>query len=117
MNFNECGECTACCNGMLAGESYNHIFGKTNKCHFLNGTCSIYTIRPYVCRKYFCAWKQGLFPDFMRPDKCGTLISVELNNNKQFLKIVTTGNTSPEIINEIEIFACQNKCEVVYVKL
>lgn len=116
MNFNECNECTICCDGYLIGSAYNHKFGNLNKCHFMNGTCSIYNIRPPACRKYFCAWKQKLFPDFMRPDLCKTLISVELNNNKQCLKVISIDTPSPEVLNEITKFQKENECEVLYVR-
>jgi hypothetical protein len=45
----------------------------------------------------------------MRPDKCGVLISVEAGNT---LKVI--GDMTPEVENEIEIFAKTNKCIVKY---
>lgn len=89
MNFLSCGDCTACCDGNLIGNAYGVKFGNNISCSFLiNKKCSIYSVRPSVCKKYQCAWTQGLFPDWMKPNISGVLASVENNQNCQFLRIV-----------------------------
>lgn len=90
MNRRECGKCTACCDGHLAGEAYGHQFYPGTPCHFLiEKKCSIYENRPSVCQKYFCAWTQGLFPEWMSPIKVGFIISVEYNTQgQQYFKVI-----------------------------
>jgi hypothetical protein len=86
--FRECGECTACCTWLI-GTSFGWKFGAGKSCKFLecNG-CGVHKARPECCRDYQCAWSQHLFPDEMRPDRCGLLISVEQNENGQYLKVL-----------------------------
>ena len=93
----DCGECTACCTWMI-GESYGHKFGNGVSCNFLDKCgCGIYEKRPEVCRKYQCGWSQELFPEEMRPDKCGIIVSVENNENEQYLRaIIMYKNESTE---------------------
>ena len=86
--FRECGECHACCNGHLFANAHGNKFGGGCACTFLvDKKCSIYETRPDVCRKYQCAWTQHLLDIDMRPDKCGIMVSVEIDaNKKQYLK-------------------------------
>ena len=81
-----CGDCTACCEGSLEGEAYGHRFFPDTPCHFLQDKkCTIYLGRPHTCKNYYCAWVQGLFPEWMQPNLSGILISVELDaERKQF---------------------------------
>jgi Fe-S-cluster containining protein len=84
----ECGECTACCT-WLQGYAYGYEFGSGKSCKFLcESGCSVHKVRPKVCEGYFCAWAQELISEEMRPDKCGVLVSVENNENGQYLRIV-----------------------------
>lgn len=83
-----CGECTACCTWLI-GDAYGWEFGNGKSCRFLcEKGCSIHKIRPETCQKYFCAWAQELIDEEFRPDKCGILISVERNENGQYLKVL-----------------------------
>ena len=82
-----CGDCTACCT-WLGGSAYGYEFGGGKSCKFLCETgCDVHKARPKVCEGYFCAWSQELLPEEMRPDKCGVLVSVENNENGQYLKL------------------------------
>jgi hypothetical protein len=88
----ECGECTACCT-WLKGTSYGYEFGGGKSCKFLcEFGCGVHKVRPKVCEGYFCAWAQELISEEMRPDKCGVLVSVENNENGQYLKLVIMKN-------------------------
>lgn len=92
MIFKECGDCTACCNGWLTANSYGNQFGNGKSCVFLcNKVCSIYVTRPKDCIDYQCAWTQGLFPDWMKPTESDVLISVEIKDGKQYLKVIEMG--------------------------
>ena len=90
--FRECGECTACCSWLI-GNAFGWEFGCGKSCKFLEeGGCGVHRARPEVCRSYQCAWSQQLLPDEMRPDKCNVLVSVEQNENGQYLKAIAINN-------------------------
>lgn len=63
-------------------------------------------MRPHVCRKYQCAWSQGITSEHLRPDLSGVLVSVEIDDNgHQFLKAMDViKNPSCEIYDEIAAF-------------
>lgn len=88
--FRQCGDCSECCTGKLDGNAYGNSFNIEKPCVFLvEKKCCIYKTRPDTCARYQCAWSQGILPESMRPDICGYIVSVEIKNNKQFLKIVS----------------------------
>jgi hypothetical protein len=82
-----CGECTACCT-WLHGDAYGHEFGNGTSCKFLCEGCSIHKVRPSACVNYQCGWSQYLIDEELRPDKCGIIISVENNQEGQYLKAI-----------------------------
>lgn len=88
----ECGDCTACCTWLI-GNAYGYEFGNGKSCQFLcEKGCSVHKLRPQVCQNYFCAWAQELLPEEMRPDKTNLLVSVENNENGQYLKLLPINN-------------------------
>ena len=112
-NKRECGECNACC-VWLKGDAYGHEFGNGEACKFLNQNCSIYETRPEVCKRYQCAWLQGLFPENLRPDKSKVLISVENWSKGQFLRAVEMGTKmSDEVLLEIQNFCTTHNCPAI----
>lgn len=116
-NFKPCGECSACCDGHYGGNSHGNIMGNGRPCVFLlKGLCSIYEDRPGFCRKYQCAWSQHLLYDDMRPDRCGLLVSVEINKEtgEQFLKAVEIWKEVPyESYEKLE--ACAKRLDTKWV--
>jgi hypothetical protein len=74
-----CGECTACCDGWMAGTIRGHEMRPGTPCHFVGaGGCTIYSERPHSpCRTFICAWMApgSPFPDALRPDRCGVIIA------------------------------------------
>ncbi len=110
LNFRPCGDCVACCEGHLSGTAYGNPFGNGRKCIFLvKKECQIYNERPEVCRKYQCVWSQGIFPEWMKPNKTGIMISAEWKDGKQYLRVI---EISREIdynaYEEIKNFCIQN---------
>lgn len=98
--FRECGECTACCT-WLYGEVYESEFGNGKSCKFLKcDGCGIHETRPSLCRNYQCAWSQYLLSEEMRPDKSNIIVSVERNENGQYLNVFPINNV--EISEEIK---------------
>ena len=119
MKFRQCGDCTACCDGHIIGNSHGNKFGYQKSCVFLvQKICSIYKDRPNSCHSYQCAWTQNLFPEWMKPNNCGVLISVEINkdDNRQFLRVIEMReNIADEVYSEIEKFCSDNN--TYYVKV
>ena len=81
----ECGDCTACCGDVFEIQELNKP--KDEMCKHLCGTggtgrktgCSIYNDRPKQCKKFECAWLQGMVKGgrlAYRPDKLGLIITV-----------------------------------------
>jgi|694.fasta_scaffold142555_3 hypothetical protein len=114
----ECGNCTACCDGWLAGNSHGNPFGKDRSCVFLcNKECTIYKTRPAACSNYQCAWSQGLFPLWMKPTESNVLISIEIKDNNQFLKVIEMGNPiKNDILKYIEDWVIQNNTYYILIK-
>ena len=109
----ECGECNACC-VWLKGDAYGHEFGGGKPCRFLEGNCSIYETRPEVCRRFQCAWLQGLLGDGMRPDRSGVLVSVEKWSGGQFLRAVEIGRKmDDEALLDIQGFCRRHGCPAI----
>jgi SEC-C motif-containing protein len=73
-----CGECTACCDGWVAGTIRGHEMRPGVRCHFVGeGRCTIYEERPVSpCRNFVCGWlaPDSPFPDDFRPDKLGVIV-------------------------------------------
>ena len=115
--FRPCDECTACCDGWLIGKVNGHPFGHGKPCQFLiNKICTIYKDRPSMCRNYQCAWTQHLFPEWMKPNKCGVLISVETKEDHQFLRVIEMKPVIDyAVYAEIEKFCSENN--TYYVKV
>lgn len=109
-NFRPCGECAACCQGHLIGKAHSNYFGHGRKCVFLvKQECTIYHDRPEACQRYQCAWTQQLMPEWMRPDKIGVMISVQVNSNgQQYLKVMEMRDTiDSSVYAEIEKFCIE----------
>lgn len=119
MDFRECGDCTACCDGHIIGNSYGNEFGYQKPCVFLvHKLCSIYTDRPKSCHDFQCAWTQKILPEWMKPSECGVLVSVEINKdtNQQFLKAIEMKELIDySVYSEIDKFCKEN--DTYYVKV
>jgi hypothetical protein len=74
----QCGECTACCDGWVAGVIEGHEMKPGTPCHFRGEhNCTIYERRPqYPCRDFVCGWLQpgSPFPSDWRPDQVGVMV-------------------------------------------
>jgi len=74
----ECGGCTACCDGWVAGVIEGHEMKPGTPCHFRGEhNCTIYERRPqYPCRDFVCGWLQpgSPFPSDWRPDQSGVMV-------------------------------------------
>lgn len=87
--FRPCGDCTLCCQGHLIGEAFGKPFGNGQKCFYMQeNVCTTYDTRPDTCRRYQCAWSQGIIEEWMKPTQSGVMISVENSDHGQYLKVV-----------------------------
>jgi hypothetical protein len=58
-----------------------------------------------MCSNFYCAWAQELFPEWMQPNLCRVLISVEKWSGGQFLKCLEMGQKmSDDVLLEITNF-------------
>jgi hypothetical protein len=95
----ECGECTKCCDGWLAGNIKGHQMYPGQPCFFVtkNG-CSDYENRPQEpCKKFECLWKSqpDIFPAWMRPDLVGSILTSQKIQDIEFVYLVECG-TKPD---------------------
>lgn len=114
----ECGSCTACCTWLI-GNAYGWEFGGGKSCRFLCETgCSVHKARPKVCENYFCAWAQELIDEDLRPDKSGILVSVENNENRQYLKVleIEYNSLNENIIEYFKIWSTCMNSKVVFIR-
>jgi Fe-S-cluster containining protein len=116
--FRECGECTACCTWLI-GNAYGWEFGNGKSCRFVcESGCSIHKIRPTTCENYFCAWTQEIIDEKYRPDRCGFLVSVENNQNGQYLKVVEIQKDSinDDVVEYFKTWSEKTNAPVVYIR-
>lgn len=72
-----CGDCIACCDGILNATIFEHKISKGVSCPFVCKTgCTIYETRPEnPCRSFKCGWLiHPNIPEYMRPDKSGVIL-------------------------------------------
>lgn len=102
----KCGECTACCDGNLAATIFSHKMYPGTPCHFLKDKqCSVYSVRPTTCKKYFCAWVQEIVSEQYRPDKCGYLVSVKNSDKNQYFEVIKINeNSDKTLLEELDKF-------------
>jgi hypothetical protein len=92
-----CGACTKCCDGTLAIPFGDIPTGQP--CPKLgDGRCLDYENRPdSPCKNFLCEWlrRPGIYPDGMRPDKCGTLFIVQnIDGKPNLIAVDTKGKNS-----------------------
>ena len=104
-----CGDCNKCCSGNLIGTSYGNSFGPGRPCIFLvSECCTIYKDRPESCKKYQCAWTQNILSEQFRPDKCGIMVSVQNDQQKQYFKVVQCAPIVDDTVLEELLKFCNN---------
>jgi len=83
----ECGSCTECCKGWLVGEALGFRFSPYNPCKFiLDNKCSIYNIRPNVCKSFKCEWLDNLeMPNDLKPSNNNTIVIPNFFKTSKYL--------------------------------
>jgi hypothetical protein len=86
----ECGACTVCCTvPTIDKPEIQKASGATCR-HCSDGGCSIYEIRPPVCRGFYCAWRTvDIFSEEWRPDKSGVMAYVETEGIPEHSELTT----------------------------
>jgi len=97
MNNRQCGSCTKCCEGYLAGEAHGHVFGKGRPCFFVSigKGCSIYEDRPkHPCVGYKCLWisSPDILPEWMKPSEINNIIDVREIQGHMYISAVEAGS-------------------------
>lgn len=115
--YRECGECKMCCSWLI-GSAFGWEFGAGKSCRFLecNG-CGVHKARPESCRNYQCAWSQHLLPEEMRPDECNVLVSVENNEDGQYLKAIAINNQvmSEDVVSYLRNWSEKMNTSVMFI--
>ena len=92
----ECGACTKCCEGWLAGEALGHKFFQGKPCHFIaiGKGCSVYAKRPKdPCITYKCAWLTNEnIPEWMKPSEINAIIDNANINTISYLRVIEAGS-------------------------
>lgn len=92
----ECGTCTKCCEGWLAGEALGHSFYLGKPCHFvvIGKGCSVYAKRPKdPCVSYKCSWiKNDDIPMWMKPSEINAIIDERVEKGISYLRISEAGS-------------------------
>jgi hypothetical protein len=62
-------------------------------CRHCQDGCSIYEIRPQVCRSFHCGWRQlPILDDDWRPDRSGVFVEVEEIDGETAISLILIGN-------------------------
>lgn len=124
-NVRNCGECTACCEGWLFADvkikDVEYKVRPGNQCPMIiNHSCSIHDtdLRPvHPCRDYSCIWLDNKeIPDFMRPDKCGVILTNKVFNDVPYIQMVETGKkVDSTILAQVIQYTFYNNKNLEYV--
>jgi len=115
----QCGECTACCDGWVAGVIEGHEMRPGTPCHFRGDhCCTIYERRPqHPCRNFICGWLQpgGPFPDDWRPDKLGVMV-IPMKWRGQEAYVLRSAGRDPDagVIGWMEVMSTRLKRPFFY---
>ena len=81
-----CGPCTACCDAIGVQSLGKPYYARCMhlKPELVGAACMIYETRPDECRKYRCAYHQGLLGTRTdrRPDQNGLVVTLDLANGR-----------------------------------
>lgn len=118
-----CGGCTKCCHWLIAeiklpGE-FPILLQPGNPCPYVGDSgCTVYKDRPDVpCKSYKCEWlKNNSFPDWMRPDKCGSIVSHKVHpDGTKFYEVVEAGEKlRVEVLSWLVLFCKANGINLKY---
>lgn len=118
-NSKECGTCTSCCDGTLAGVVKGHIMYPGKPCFFLEigGRCGDYKNRPqYPCKEYKCLWLHDpSVPDFMKPENANAIVDLEKHKGKWYLRLNKTSTPySSEVLTYAINYAQSNNINFIW---
>lgn len=116
----ECGSCTKCCEGFLAGEALGKTFYKGKPCHFvaIGKNCTIYKDRPInPCQTYECMWKKtDVLPVWMKPSEINTIIDERTTDNGiYFINVVEAGSKiDSKVLTWLVEYSLQNNINIFW---
>ena len=113
----ECGDCNLCCKWLYLNVD-NELVRPGRPCKYVGKSCTIHEKRPNVCRNYFCAYIQGVLPEWMKPSHCGIIVSVKKwgpNKEYQYLQAAETDKTmSVEVLSWLVQFCSEQNVGLSY---
>jgi hypothetical protein len=115
----ECGSCTKCCEGYLAGEALGHSFFLGKPCHFVAiGTgCTVYDKRPQdPCVTYKCGWLTNLdIPEWLKPEAVNVIIDQREMKGHTYFNLREAGATvSSRVLNWFIQYILKNQLNAVW---
>ena len=76
LKLRDCEDCNLCCKLPSIPSINKKSYSWCKDCNIGVG-CSIYKNRPQKCKEFFCAWKIGLLPENLKPNKVGFFAFLE----------------------------------------
>ena len=113
----ECGTCTKCCDGTVAGVIKGHKMFPGQPCFFLGKSgCNDYENRPnHPCKTYQCLWlSDPSVPDFIKPENAEVIVDIETYKGKKYLKITKPNKNIDNIINYAKEYAIKNNMSLIW---
>ena len=87
LKLRDCKDCNLCCKLPEIPSINKKSYTWCKDCNIGVG-CSIYKNRPKKCKEFFCAWKIGLLPENLKPNKVGFFAFLE-NELSPIEKVLT----------------------------
>lgn len=91
----ECGTCTKCCEGWLAGEALGHNFYPGKPCHFIaiGKGCSVYAKRPKdPCIEFKCEWlSNDEIAEWLKPSEINAILIKKKVKDIEYLSLIEAG--------------------------
>jgi hypothetical protein len=116
----ECGDCTKCCEGNLAGEVLGKTFYRSKPCHFvaIGQGCTVYEKRPKdPCVTYRCEWLNNPdIPEWMKPNLINTIIDRrKTKSGIEYMNIVEAGaELKAGVLSNLLLYALGNGLNILW---
>lgn len=115
----ECGTCTKCCEGYLAGEALGKVFDLGKPCHYVSigKGCTVYTKRPTnPCVSFKCQWLENTdLPEWLKPDAINAIVKVDKVKDIFYLRVVEAGEMlQSKVLSWLIQYAVNNQLNFVW---
>lgn len=115
----ECGSCTKCCEGTLAGEALGYKFYTGKPCHYvaIGKGCTVYANRPKdPCVEYKCVWIQNAeIPEWMKPNEINAILNPAFINEIPYIALLEAGQPlRADVLSWTIQYAISNKLNFLW---